>query len=67
MSLPGMGPRRNPSDTARVKAMVAELIDTDHLTVLVTELAALSPEPFIVNGADATGLVVTITPVSPDA
>ena len=36
-------------------------------TVLVTELAALSPEPFIVNGADATGLVVTITPVSPDA
>ena len=36
-------------------------------TVLVTELAALSPEPFVVNGADATGLVVTITPVSPDA
>jgi hypothetical protein len=43
MSLPGLGPRRNPSDTARVKAMVAELIDTDHVTVLVTELACTEP------------------------
>jgi hypothetical protein len=43
MSLPGMGPRRNPSDTARVKTMVAELIDTDDLTVLVTELACTEP------------------------
>jgi hypothetical protein len=43
MSLPGMGPLRNPSDTARVKALVDELIDTDDVTVLVTELACTEP------------------------
>ncbi len=43
MSLPGLGPRRSPSDIAHVKAMVAEFVDAEHVTVLVAELACTEP------------------------
>ncbi len=46
MALPGLGPpsnRRNPADTARVKALVDELVDAADVTVLVTELECTEP------------------------
>lgn len=42
-------------------------VDLGTPTALVSELAAVTTVPFIVDRADATGLVVTIPPVSPDA
>jgi hypothetical protein len=43
MTLPGLGSRRNPGETARVKALVVGLIDAADVTVLVTELACSEP------------------------
>lgn len=44
MTLPGLGPRRDPADTARVKALVVEGIGGDaDVTVLVTELECTEP------------------------
>jgi hypothetical protein len=42
-------------------------VDLGTPTALVPELAAVTTVPFVVERADATGLVVTIPPVSPDA
>jgi hypothetical protein len=42
-------------------------VDFGAPTHLVRELAAVTTVPFVVNGADATGLVVTIQPVTADA
>lgn len=44
MTLPGLGPRRDPADTARVKALVDYLVDTEDTTVFVTELACTEPD-----------------------
>jgi len=43
VTLPGLGPKRDPSDTARVKALVRDLIDDPDLTVMVTELDCTEP------------------------
>ena len=43
MTLPGLGPTRDPGDVARVKARVADLIDDHDVTVLVTELTCSEP------------------------
>ena len=43
MTLPGLGPRRDPADTARVKALVDDLVGTEDVTVFVTELACIEP------------------------
>jgi hypothetical protein len=43
MTFAGFGPRRDSSQTARVKAMVADLVDGEDITVLVAELACSEP------------------------
>jgi hypothetical protein len=43
MTLPGMGSRRDPGETARVKALVVGLIGAANATVLVTELECSEP------------------------
>lgn len=43
MRLPGLGPHRDPADTARVKALVADLVGPTDVTVLVTELECAEP------------------------
>ena len=46
MTLPGLGSgtsRRDPADTARVKALVEDIIDAADVTVLVTELECTEP------------------------
>lgn len=43
MTLPGLGPRRDPADTARVKALVVDLVGAEDITVLVTELECSEP------------------------
>jgi len=43
VTLPGLGPRRGPADTARVKALVNDLVGTEDITVFVTELACTEP------------------------
>lgn len=43
MALPGMGPRRDPEITARVKQWVIEELGDADGTILVTELACSEP------------------------
>jgi hypothetical protein len=43
MNLPGLGPRRDPAETARVKAFVVEVVGDRKVSVLVTELACTEP------------------------
>jgi hypothetical protein len=43
MTLPGLGPRRNRADTARVKALVIDSLGDADVTVLVTELECAEP------------------------
>ncbi|MEM1332442.1 MAG: hypothetical protein AAGG08_03195 [Actinomycetota bacterium] len=43
MTLPGLGPQRDPGDSARVNTLVTDLIDDANVTVLVTELECSEP------------------------
>jgi len=43
VTLPGLGPRRDPAYIARVKALVNDLVGTEDITVFVTELACTEP------------------------
>jgi hypothetical protein len=41
--LPGLGSRPDPAHSARVKALVLELVHHDEITVLVTQLERTEP------------------------